>query len=35
MKLINSFGEFNFMISKMNFEASNKYNNLQNNIKKN
>ena len=34
MKLINSFGEFNYMISKTNFEASNKYNNLQQNIKK-
>ena len=34
MKLLNSFSEFNFMISKMNFEASNKYSNLQNNIKK-
>ena len=32
--LINRFSEFNYMISKMNYEASNKYNNLQNDIKK-
>ena len=34
MKLINGFSEFNYIISGANFEASNKYNNLQNNIKK-
>ena len=34
LKLLNNFSEFNYMISKMNFEASNKYNTLQNNIKK-
>ena len=34
MKLLNGFSEFNYIISGVNFEASNKYNNLQNNIKK-
>ena len=34
MELINCFSEYNYIISKMNYEASNKYNNLQNNIKK-
>ena len=32
--LINGLTEFNYMINKINFEASNKYNALQNNIKK-
>ena len=30
MKLINSLSEYNYMISRINFEASNKYNSLQN-----
>jgi len=34
MKLLNGFSEFNYMLSKINFEESNKFNNLQNNIKK-
>ena len=34
MKLLNRFSEFNYMLSKINFEESNKFNNLQNNIKK-
>ena len=34
MKLINSLSEYNYMISRINFEASNKYNSLQNNIKR-
>ena len=33
-RLINNFSEFNNLINKMNNEASNKYNNLQNSIKK-
>ena len=33
MKLINSLSDYNYMISRINFEASNKYNGLQNNIK--
>ena len=34
MILLNSFSDFNYMISKINFEESNKFNNLQNNVKK-
>ena len=34
MKLINSLSDYNYMISRINFEASNKYNGLQNNIKR-
>ena len=34
MKLLNGFSEFNYIISGINVEASNKYNSLQNNIKK-
>ena len=34
INLLNNFSEFNFMINKMNFEASNRYSNLQINIKK-
>jgi hypothetical protein len=34
IKLLNDFSEFNFMINKMNFEASNRYSNLQINIKR-
>ena len=34
MKLINSLSDYNYMISRINFEASNKFNGLQNNIKR-
>ena len=34
MKLLNGFSEFNYIISGINVDASNKYNSLQNNIKK-
>ena len=34
MILLNSFSDFNYIISKINFEESNKFNNLQNNVKK-
>ena len=33
IQLLNDFSEFNFMISKINFDSSNKFSNLQNNIK--
>ena len=33
-KMLNNFSEFNYMIRKVNSEESNKFNNLQNNIKK-
>ena len=34
MKLLNGFSDFNYMLSKINFEESNKFNNLQNSVKK-
>ena len=34
MILLNGFSDFNYMISKINFEESNKFNSLQNNVKK-
>ena len=34
MKLLNGFSDYNYMLSKINFEESNKFNNLQNSIKK-
>ena len=33
IKLLTNFSEFNFMINKVNFEASNRFSNLQNNLK--
>ena len=34
MKLLNGFAEFNYMVSKIDFEESNRFNNLQNSVKK-
>jgi len=34
LKMLNNFNEFNYMISKVNIEESNKFNNLQNGVKK-
>ena len=34
MKLLNGFSDYNYILSKINFEESNKFNNLQNSIKK-